>query len=48
MPTFRIHFAGGQKLDVQASTVDAARKLPAVKDGGAISKIKRVKGGGHG
>ena len=44
MPTFRIHFHGGHKVDVQAPTADAARKLPVAKEGGVISKIKLVKG----
>lgn len=44
MTTFRIHFASGEKVDVTAETADAARKLPAVKAAGTITKIKVLKG----
>lgn len=43
MTTFRIHFQDGRKIDVQAPNAVAARKLPSVKDSGAVIKIKVVK-----
>lgn len=45
MPTFRVHFTDGHKVDVDAATADAARETEAVKLGGPVSKIKIVKGG---
>jgi len=42
---FRIHFADGSKLDLQAETAEAARKAAAKRFPDVhIVKIKRVKG----
>ncbi|CAM5575319.1 hypothetical protein MAUB1S_09671 [Mycolicibacterium aubagnense] len=44
---FRVHFADGQKVDVQAASVDAARKQ-AVKQhptgDSIVTKIKLIRG----
>lgn len=40
---FRVHFVGGGKLDVEATTADQARKIAKGKQAGQISKIKRVR-----
>jgi hypothetical protein len=46
MATFRVHFASGAKLDVTAENPADVAKLPAVRAGGPITKIKLVKGEG--
>ena len=43
MTTFRIHFASGDKFDVDAETVAEARKKAALGNAGIVTKIKRVK-----
>ena len=45
MPTFRIHLAGGDKLDVIAKTADEARKQAQSKGCGLVVKIKIVREG---
>ena len=43
MITFRIHFASGDKFDVEAETAAEARKKAGLRNAGIITKIKRVK-----
>jgi hypothetical protein len=43
MTTFRIHYADGSKLTVQASNPADARKQAEAKRGGLISKVKKLK-----
>ena len=45
MARFRVHFVGGGKLDVDASSADAARDIAAAKRPDTpISRVKAAKG----
>ncbi|TIM07572.1 hypothetical protein [Mesorhizobium sp.] len=44
MPTFRIHFADGTKLSVEANTALEARKKAERQRPGNISKVKLAAG----
>lgn len=43
--TFRVHFADGAKIDVEAATPEAARSIARKtrNDGEGVVKIKRVR-----
>lgn len=45
MATFRIHYAGGQTLDVTAETPSEARDKAQQQRAGIITKVKVLKGG---
>lgn len=43
MPTFRLHLAGGAKVDIDAETPAEARRKAADRKLGPITRIKRLK-----
>lgn len=40
LSTFRVHYVGGDVMDVDAETPEQARKIAVVREAGIITKIK--------